>query len=142
MTIIEALLGEHGALYPLFERIEALAQYAGLAELKLYADLLESTLISHADLEDELLRPEIRRYLPPTSGPTDHERIRAGLERVAAAFDADEARRCLLETLARTRTHFRKEESTIFTIARHELCPDRQQELAAEWALIRGVSIR
>jgi len=141
MTIIDALLGEHGALNPLFDRIEALAQNAELPELKLHANLLESTLISHADLEDALLRPELRHSLPLTSGPTDHEQIRAGLERVAAAVDEGEARRYLFETLAKTRRHFRKEESIIFAIARCELRPDRQEELAAEWAQLRGLFI-
>jgi hypothetical protein len=141
MTIVDALLGEHGALYPLFDRIEALAENAELPELKLHANLLKSTLISHADLEHTLLRPEIRQRLPQAPGPTDHEQIRAGLDRVGAAVDEDEARRCLFDTLAKTRKHFRNEESIVFAIARRELHPQRQQELAAEWARSRGVSI-
>jgi hypothetical protein len=141
MMIIDAPLGEHGALYPLFDSIEALAQNAQLPELKLHANLLESALISHADLEDALLRPEIRQYVPLTSGLTDHEQIRAGLERVAAAVDEGDARRCFFETLAKTRRHFKKEESIIFAIARRELRRERQQELAGEWAQLRGVSI-
>src|SRR6185437_2963149 len=99
MTIIEALIGEHGALCALFDRIEALAQNAELPDLKLHAGLIESTVISHADLEDELLRPEIQRYLPLTAGPTHHEQIRAGLRQVGAAVSADEARRCLPENI-------------------------------------------
>jgi len=84
----------------------------------LHAALLESTLISHADLEDALLRPEIQPYVPLTPGPTDHEQIRAGLKRVGAAVSGDEARRCLLGILAQTRAHFWKEESIAFVFAR------------------------
>lgn len=141
MTIIEALLGEHGALYPLLDRIEALAQHADLPELKVHAGLLESTLISHADLEDSLLKPEIQQYLSSTPGPTAHEEIRAGLKGVGAAVCADDARRCLLETLAQTRRHFRNEESTAFAFARRKLSFVKQEQLAAEWARIRGVTI-
>ena len=141
MTIIEALLGEHAALHPLFDRIEVLAQNADLPELKIHADLLESTLISQADLEDSLLGPQIQPYLPSATGPTDHDEIRAGLKRVGAAACADDARRYLFETLARTRRHFRKEESTAFVFARRKSSSALQEQLAVEWARIRGVSV-
>ena len=128
-------------MYPLFDRIEALAENAELPEMKLLARVLESSVVSHADLEDALLRPEIRQFLPSTSGPTDHEQIRFGLGRVTGAVDEGEARRWLFETLTMPRRQFKKEESIIFTIARRELSPVRQQELAAEWAQQRQVSI-
>ena len=148
MTIIQVLLGEHGAMYPLFERIEKTAEAADLTGLRLQASLLEAILISHADLEDALLRPEIRQFLPPavttadgTPVPTDHELIRAGLADAFTAANEQEARRCLLDTVAQTRKHFLKEESTIFTIALRELSSQRQKELAAEWARRRGAFI-
>ena len=59
MTIIQVLLGEHGAKYPLLAQIENTASSADLQELKIEASILHSVLVSHADLEDELLRPVI-----------------------------------------------------------------------------------
>ncbi len=108
---------------------------------------MQATLISHADIEDALLRPDILKYLPHPApaadggtAPTDHEIIGGVLAQVLAAVDAREARRWLLDTVARTRKHFLKEETTIFGIAGRELSPRRQDELGAEWARIRGVS--
>lgn len=77
MTIIEALLGEHGAIYPLLERIEITAPSTDLSGLKIQASPLQSTLISHANLEDELLRPAILPYLPrPCLTGTDDRCLR------------------------------------------------------------------
>lgn len=146
MTIIQVLLGEHGAMYPLLRRIEETAPSTDLQGLKLQASLLESSLVSHADLEDELLRPLILRYLPqPTTAPdgspakTDHDIIRAGFASVLTACEEGEARRFLLDTIAKTRKHFLKEESVIFRIAVRELSSQHQTDLASQWAQRRGV---
>ncbi len=146
MRIIGALLGEHGAMYPLLDLIERTAQSAGLEELKIRTSCLQSTLSSHAGLEDALLRPVIQQYLPKPApsvdggnARTDHEIIDAGLAEVLAAVEVEEARRLLLDTLAKTRKHFLKEETIIFGIAIRELSPDCQEKLGAEWARRRGV---
>ena len=68
MRIIQALLGEHGAMYPLLDLIEKTSGEASLDQLKTQAGLLRSTLVSHADLEDPLLRPAILAHLPPANG--------------------------------------------------------------------------
>jgi hemerythrin-like domain-containing protein len=148
MTIIQVLLGEHGAMYPLLERIENTASSADLQGLKIQASLLQSTLVSHADIEDALLRPVILKYLPQPApaadgktAPTDHEIIVGGLAQVLAAVEAQEARRWLLDTVAKTRKHFLKEETIIFGIAGRELSHQRQDELGAEWARMRGVLV-
>jgi hemerythrin-like domain-containing protein len=141
MTIVHVLLGEHGAMYPLFAQIESSAHTADLAGIQQQARFLEATLVSHADLEDALLRPEIRQFLPPAEGPTDHELIRAALNSVAAAEDATTAQEILLATVAKTRKHFTKEETIIFPIARREISLERQQQLAEEWATRRGVAV-
>ena len=90
MRITHALLGEHGAMHPLLDVIERRASTADLAGLKTQARFLGATLSSHADIEDELLRPAILSYLPkPAPGPdgaippTDHQLINAGLASVA-----------------------------------------------------------
>ena len=148
MTLIQVLLGEHGAIYPLLEQIETTAPTADLPGLKMQANLLCATLLSHADLEDDLLRPDVLPFLPAAApaadggvAPTDHEIIRAGLAQVSAASEVTEARRWLMETVAKTRKHFFKEETIVFGIARRKLSPERQNELAGEWARRRGVSL-
>lgn len=146
MRITQALLGEHGAIYPLFELIETSTANAGLTELKARAGSLLSAITSHARIEDDLLRPAIQAYLPapPTAEdgtvpPTDHEVIEAGLSKVLASANLEDARHALLETVAIARKHFLKEETIIFTIAARELSREVQQQLGAEWARRRGV---
>ena len=142
MRITQALLGEHGAMYPLLELIERTASSADLQELKIRASCLRSAVGTHARIEDELLRPAIQAYLPPAkTGPTDHEAIDAGLSRVLESVDAEEARQSLLVTVAETRKHFLKEEKIIFGIAVRELSRDFQEQLGEEWARRRGVCL-
>ena len=139
MRITQDLLGEHGAIYPLFDIIEETAAAAELAELKIRANSLQSAIGSHATIEDEVLRPAIQAYLTAAAGPTDHEVIDAGLSEVLASTTAEEARRALLETIALARRHFLKEETIIFGIAARELSCEAQEQLGAEWARRRGV---
>jgi hemerythrin-like domain-containing protein len=148
MNIVQALLGEHGAMYPLLDLIEATASSAGIDELRMRVHCLRSILISHAELEETVLRPAIASYLPrpalaPDGSPaaTDHDIIRAGLSRVLDTAGEDETRRLLLETIAFTRRHFRKEETVMFGIAERELSRDLQDQLGAEWAARRGVFV-
>jgi hypothetical protein len=71
MRITQALLGEHGAMYPLFDLIQRTAVQDSLAEIQWQARFLSAALVSHADLEDELLRPAILAYLLAAErGPT------------------------------------------------------------------------
>ena len=60
--------------------------------------------------------------------------IGAGLDRVLAACAAEEARAALLETVGKTRKHFHKEESIIFSIAERELTDELQEQLGADGA--------
>jgi hemerythrin-like domain-containing protein len=148
MKITQVLLGEHGAMYPLLDLIERATPEASLEAVKLQAAFLQSTLISHAGIEDVLLRPAIQEHLPApapnpdgTPGPTDHEVIDAGLRAVLAANDAEGARALLLDTVAKTRKHFHKEEKLIFGIADRELSAEDQERLGAEWAARRNAFV-
>ncbi|MBI4906567.1 MAG: hemerythrin domain-containing protein [Acidobacteria bacterium] len=148
MKITQALLGEHGAMYPLLDMIEQTATSAGLMELKLQAAFLQATLISHADIEDALLRPVVLPYLEkPTPGPdgavppTDHQAIAIGLQSVIDAGDGQEARRLLMDTVTMTRKHFRKEENIIFPTADRELSLELLEDLGAQWAAIRKLTV-
>ncbi|MEP6715078.1 MAG: hemerythrin domain-containing protein [Terriglobia bacterium] len=136
----QVLLGEHGAMYPLLDLIEARAPWAGLDVTRCLAACLEATLISHACIEEEILTPAVSPHLPPAKpGPTDHDIIRDLLNSAIAATDPAKARKLLLMTVAETRKHFEKEETAIFPVAARELTRQVQEELGSMWAFKRGV---
>ncbi len=145
MTLLEALLGEHGALYAIFEHLEqALNDEITLEEIRAKEAVLRSVLISHATLEDELLFPALERAIGP-DGPLavmrmEHDRIEEALGWLAQVESVDECRKLLAETLEFTRQHFSKEEQVLFGIARSNLDADQLVDLGREWAERRGVS--
>lgn len=149
MKLTDALRGEHGAMYPLLAFIQERVQRSTIEEINAMAGCLGSVLISHADLEDAILRPPIEEHLPVpppnpdgTPGPTDHQVIRGLLAGVMAATEVSEARRLLQETIADTYKHFEKEETKIFAIAEREIPLEGQAELGVRWAARRGVRLR
>lgn len=148
MTLTHALMGEHGAMYPLLDLIEQRVPHAPLAEVKTLASCLQATLVTHAEIEDALLRPAIAQHLPSpppnpdgTPGPTDHDIIRGLLLATLAASDTAEAQALLLKTIAKTRTHFRKEETIIFGIAERELSQSQHEAMGEAWAERRGLAL-
>ncbi len=61
MKITDALLGEHGAFYAQFDRLEETLPHTTLAgEVREQAALLAAALVSHAQLEDTLLFERMR----------------------------------------------------------------------------------
>ncbi|MCB1021558.1 MAG: hemerythrin domain-containing protein [Bryobacterales bacterium] len=146
MTITQALRGEHGAINPLLDLIESEEASASLETLQAFTRMLTATLLTHAGIEDDVLRPSIIDYLPtPPGGPTalsDHERIARLVGRAKAASTASEAGDALRAAIAETRLHFKKEEAKIFPIAERQLSESTQRRLAEQWAQIRGVDLR
>jgi hypothetical protein len=135
-------------MYPLLAHIQERTPEASLREIRTLAACLESVLISHANIEDQLLRPRIEPHLPPPAqnpdgspGPTDHQVIREWLTRAATATEITTARAYLLRTIQDTLKHFEKEETRIFEIAEKRLTPRTQQQLGTEWAQRRGVRL-
>jgi hemerythrin-like domain-containing protein len=141
MRITDALLGEHGAIYPLLDLLEKTLPDGDLAGAVTRAACLHSALITHAAIEDAVLRPAIQKFLPPPPSQTDHEVIEQALLRVMSATDRDEAMRLLRDALARTRKHFHKEETVIFPLAERELSADELDRLGDEWAARRRVNL-
>jgi hypothetical protein len=115
----------------------AAALSASLEEIGTHVLLLRSTLITHAGIEDAVLRPAIERHLPKPAGPTDHQVIDAGFSSVLEAGNADDARQLLPAAIATTRKHFEKEEKIVFGTAERELPEEAQERLGAEWAARR-----
>ncbi|MCC7233943.1 MAG: hemerythrin domain-containing protein [Bryobacterales bacterium] len=149
MRLTDALKGEHGAMNPLLALIQERSEGSTLQELRVMAACLESVLISHADLEDAILRPPIEEHLPlpapnpdGTPGPTDHQVIRLLLTGALVATDPEEARRFLLRTIEETHKHFEKEETKIFAISEREVSVQAQEDQGREWARRRGVQLK
>ncbi len=149
MRLTDALKGEHGAMYPLLAFIRARTGDATIGEVRVLAGCLESVLISHADIEDAILRPPIEEHLPVlppnpdgTPGPTDHQVIRRLLTGALTATSVEEARSFLQQTVTDTYKHFEKEETKIFAIAEREIPEPAHTELGLVWASRRGVRMK
>ncbi len=147
MKLTDALLGEHGAFYALFDEIEALARSAGThAQVQGSAAVLNALVRSHAMLEDELLFTALEPHLGE-AGPlavmrTEHEQIENALIGVEDASSLKEAAESVLPALAMARSHFQKEERVLFPMAEQVLDEEILTRLGWSWASARGVSIR
>ncbi|MEW5847464.1 MAG: hemerythrin domain-containing protein [Myxococcota bacterium] len=146
MKITDALLGEHGALYPMMDNVEAtLKRATTMEECQAAIGPLLSALISHAKLEDALLFPAIEEGIGP-DGPlavmhAEHERIEELFDRAMHARSAAEARDYMADALELTREHFGKEERVLFSIAQRVIPAERLQQLGDDWAESRRVSL-
>jgi len=147
VRITDALLGEHGAFYAQFDRLEAeLPRASGVAEVREQAALLAAALVSHAHLEDELLFDRLARV--PAADPgllavmaEEHERIARALRRAQSTADLATGRAQLLEAVAEAREHFAKEERAVFPLAETLLGVPVLEELGAAWAARRAVFV-
>jgi iron-sulfur cluster repair protein YtfE (RIC family) len=145
MKITDALYGEHGTLYALLAHCQSSAPQWELADLLLAGRAVEAALLTHAEVEDELLFRAVETKLPP-GGPTDvmraeHDEIDATLEALRATADEAAARRAVLQVVALARDHFAKEEQVLFPIAEEILPHEELERLGAEWARRRGVAL-
>ena len=147
MQITQALLGEHGMLYALFEHVEAgLPKMETLAEVQRAGATLTATLGSHARIENEILFPALEPQLGP-GGPLpvmreEHDEIETALEDVVNATGLDAALGQLRHALQITRDHFAKEEQVLFAMAQQVLAADELDRLGAMWAETRRVVAR
>jgi hemerythrin-like domain-containing protein len=146
VKITDALLGEHGALYAEFDRLEEeLPHVAAVAEVRVQAELLSSALVSHARIEDELL---FDRMLGAGADPgllglmaEEHAQIADRLARAQGTGDLEVARMELLEAIAMARDHFAKEERLAFPLAASVLDTKALEALGAAWAGRRDVYV-
>ena len=146
MKLTDALLGEHGVLYALFFRIEAVTATAqSVAQIHEAAAVLRAVVLSHAKLEDELLFPALETHLG-TNGPlaimrAEHDEIEHALGQIEEAQDLDDGTDCVTSALSLVRDHFQKEEEVLFSVARQALDDETQLRLGEAWAEARGVTI-
>lgn len=145
IKITDALLGEHGVFYRLFDHCEAGVSGWGLERVQAAGAQVASALASHAQIEDELLFTSLEEHLPREMGPLavmrmEHQEIEGGLEKLPDATGAEAARALLTRVLHTARDHFAKEEQVLFPLAEERLGEARLQELGRQWAGRRGVS--
>lgn len=146
MKIIDALLGEHGAFYAQFARLEeAIPHATSVAEIREQAALLAAALVTHASLEDSLLFDRMRKG-GADSGFLDameeeHRSIAELLTRAQGSQDASVARDELLDAVAQARDHFAREERFAFPLAESVLSAAVLTELGATWSERREVHL-
>jgi iron-sulfur cluster repair protein YtfE (RIC family) len=145
MKLTDALLGEHGALYAIFDQLDAsLGSMIVPEQVRTAAQLLAAVLLSHAKLEDELLFPALEAQNGPI-GPLavmrhEHRQIDQAVIAAVEAENAADGIERLRIALQLSRSHFAKEEQILFRIAEQTLPAGRLEELAGRWLLARGIT--
>jgi iron-sulfur cluster repair protein YtfE (RIC family) len=146
VRITDALLGEHGALYPLLDHLESVAANPALAaELSTRAAVLAAALEGHARLEEELLFSALAASLGST-GPLhvmrmEHNEIDRILMELQQAPGPATARELTRNLIAVTRAHFGKEEQVLFPMALGVLANHVSEQLGRQWAERRQVHL-
>ena len=146
MDILDALLGEHAIIYTLFDWYEKSAGRAQtLEELQQIARPLTEALVSHAEIEDDLLFPALRSdpglKMPLKVMDREHQGIEQALQGVESCTRKPEALDQVLAAIESAREHFAKEERILFPRARQVLDESKRAELSARWAKTRGVTV-
>ena len=146
VKLTDALLGEHGVFYAIFDRIEAVTAAAtSVAQTREATAVLSAVLLSHANLEEELLFPALEAHIG-TGGPlaemrAEHDEIEDALRQIEEAQDLDDGADCVARALSIVRDHFQKEEEVLFSMARQTLDEETQIRLGKAWAEARRVTI-
>ena len=144
MLITDALLGEHGVFYLLFQDIEkALPALDSVAALQNRVASLAFSLEAHASLEDELLFTALEPHLGTQGGPLavmriEHNQIVNLLERIPSAPDLAQGRVLVSQMIEVSRAHFQKEEQVLFRMARKFLDEESLSALGTKWSARRG----
>ncbi len=147
VKLTDALLGEHGVFYVLFNQIEEIAAIESpLAQIRGATTVLGAMVDSHATLEDELLFSALEPHLGTGDGPlavmrAEHEEMARLLEQIEDADDADQVILWIEEALSAARSHFQKEERVLFPMAQHLLGDEALTRLGKSWAKARRVTI-
>lgn len=144
MKMTDALLGEHGAFYAQFDRLEAdLPHATDGRDIREQAALLAAALVTHARLEDEVLFHRMAEAGADVgllaTMEDEHQRIEGLLDRAQVSAEHESARAALLEAVALAREHFAKEERVAFPMAEAVLDAEVLEALGTAWAERRAV---
>ena len=146
MKLTDALLGEHAVLYDLFDWVRnAAAKDADARDLRPAVLAVESLLLAHARVEEDLLFPALEPHVGPM-GPlavmrTEHQEIEELIESAKSEADLAALKRTLDRLLDLSFGHFQKEEMALFSMARQFLGEATLIELGDRWAARRKVNI-
>ncbi len=146
VKLTDALLGEHGVFYALFDQIEAAASAAdSVTRVQEITMVVGAVIRSHANLEEDLLFPALEPFMG-ADGPlavmrAEHNEIEQALQRIVDMPDPDDATDSVSQALDLVRDHFRKEEEVLFGMARQMLDDETQIRLGEAWAKARRVTI-
>ncbi|HJO71246.1 MAG: hemerythrin domain-containing protein [Rhodospirillales bacterium] len=146
MKLTDALLGEHGVLYALFEHVSyVVATSNEIGEVRSAVSVLKKLLLSHAKLEEDLLFPNLEPRLGPM-GPlavmrAEHREIDQFFETAKQAEDVDSLKKVVGDLLDVAHAHFQKEEMALFAMARQVLDEATLSRLGDEWAASRKVQV-
>ncbi len=144
MKLTDALLGEHGAIYALFDHTEsALADAGTLADVQLITASLSAVLAGHATIENDVLFPALEEVVGP-DGPLavmrrEHDDVDRLLKEIESAGELEEAADYLRTLIALARDHFTKEEQVLFGMAQQALGDDKLEEMGRKWSEARKV---
>ena len=136
-NVTDALVGEHGVIYPLLDRL-ASGSFTTVDEARAAAALLAAGLATHAQIEDDLVFVALEQHLGPNGGPigvmrAEHAEVEGTLERLTEAEDVEEARSLAAHLAAVAREHFAKEEQVLFPMAEQLLGPEELRSLGEQW---------
>lgn len=146
MKLTDALRGEHGAFYALFNEIDSLAAIAGShTQVQAASAVLNALVKSHGAIEDGLLfaalEPHLGKAGPLSIMRAEHEEIEQALVKIEDARTLEEAAELVQPALAVARSHFQKEERVLFRMAEQLLDEETLIRLGRSWANARGVSL-
>ena len=146
MKLTDALRGEHAIIYELFDYVrETAAKSDDFQDVRGAVLVLERLLLSHAQLEENLLFPHLEPHLGQ-AGPlavmrAEHQEI-DDLIAVAKAENAVGALKSVIaQLLDLAYGHFQKEERVLFAMAQQFLDEATLAELGDEWAVRRKVIV-
>ncbi len=147
MQLTDALLGEHGAFYMLFNQVEDIATIEGaMAQIRAATTVLATMVDSHAKIEEDLLFTALSPYLGQDAGPlavmtAEHREMEQLLGQIEDVDEVEQAVYWVADALSAARSHFRKEEEVLFPMARRILGADALTKLGTDWARTRKVCI-
>ncbi|HBY60279.1 MAG TPA: hypothetical protein DEH78_10680 [Solibacterales bacterium] len=146
MNLIDALLGEHAALLTVFDHIQKFSSGWDLNQMLEAGALLESLILTHAYLEDELLFDMIPAVHPGLAETLkamhqEHREMRALLRTLHEAETPREARTLIKRAIELASEHFAVEERVLFGLAGEVLGEARLGDLGQEWAERRHLSV-
>jgi iron-sulfur cluster repair protein YtfE (RIC family) len=118
---------------------------ASVAQLQETTLVLRTAILSHSELEDELLIPILEPHMG-TEGPlavmrAEHDEIKSALQQLEEARNLEDGVDCVARVLSLLRDHFQKEEEILFSVARQVLDDETQIRLGKAWAEARRVTI-